>query len=71
MAGYHMYFGPQQNLEEIDHSKQKFEVRYTTPNLGFIVTKEVTDEMQRMLKIAVECGKEQMKKEIHDLLRLK
>ena len=54
-----------------DKENKIFKVKYSTPGLGFSVEKTVTEEEQRLLIIAVDVGREQMKAEIHSLLRVK
>lgn len=60
-----------QTTPQTRDEEKKYIVRYTTPTLGFSVEKEVTEAEQRLLMIAVEVGKEEMKAEIHNLLRMK
>lgn len=69
MAGYWMNITCT-NPEEKNHTKQKFQIRYSTSHLGFTVTKEVSYEIKDILEVAILVDKEQMKKEIHELLRL-
>lgn len=65
MSGYWLKI---ENYDPNSFEKKEVKVRYSMPGLGFSCEKIVDSDMANLLKIAIEEGKNQARKEIREAL---